>query len=227
MQSSSRQEPPERNAPIAERIETVTDRPQDRGDDPPKPVRSSRSDTGLRGMPGGEGSGECNRRILPLGRLSGRVRIVSHWGSIGRPVSRMPFDDQVQAFLLRPIDRLSVSLRGCFPTKSGRNVSPRRSWWSRSAQDGYRDLGRESPTVRMKNSGRDFEDLKERGLAGVHGHPDGHTASEALSPFLGTSWQMSGSASRLEEYSSETSEGGCRAEGGYGMNKGFKISPMT
>ena len=58
---------------------------------------------------GGEGSGECNLESLP-GRLNEESQgIVSHLGSIGSLRLRFPsgkdLDDQVQAFLLRPIEQ--------------------------------------------------------------------------------------------------------------------------
>ena len=89
--------------------------------------------------------------------------------------------------------------------------------------DGYREIlgARVTDCENEEFSSGLFEDLKERGLTGVQlVISDGHTGIQraAEAAFLGASWQMCQvhcTRGRLEEYSPETSEGGCRgAEGG-------------
>jgi len=133
------------------RIATGTRTDPSRADNSPEtpvpgaPVR----DAGLWAVcPGREGSGECNRRILPLGTLVEKIsdfrcvstrrfqEIVAHL-DIDHPspasVSRMAkdLDDQVQAFLLRPIEQTIPYLfvdASYYKIRAEHDTSPRRFW---------------------------------------------------------------------------------------------------
>ncbi len=101
------------------------------------PVR----DIGLWALcPGGENFGECDRGIVPPGRLdekdSGDHRLSRNRTALAALVSRMAKElgDQVQAIFLRPIEQaipylfVDAYTTTKFGTEHG--TSLRRSWWS-------------------------------------------------------------------------------------------------
>ena len=130
--------------------------------------------------------------------------IVAHLG-IDRlsstSVSRMAkdLDDQVQAFLLRPIEQATPYLyvdASYYKVRDGaRYVTKAALVVAGVREDGYREL-LQARVTECENeefwSGL-FEDLKERGLTGVQlVISDGHTGIQkaAEAAFLGASWQM-------------------------------------
>ena len=169
----------------------------DTGDDPPEtasfgsfPLETQVSWTVC---PGGEGSGECNRRILPLGTLVEKIsdfrcvstrrvqEIVSHLGidRFSGLVSRMAkdLDDQVQAFLSCGRSNRLVDL---FVDASYYKIRDRPRDVTRDGlvvagvrEDGYREIlgARVTDCENEEFWSGLFEDLKERGLAwGSTGH---------------------------------------------------------
>jgi transposase-like protein len=130
--------------------------------------------------------------------------IVSHLGIdqlSPASVSRMArdLDDQVQAFLLRPIEQTIPYLfvdASYYKVRDGaRYVTKAVLVVAGVREDGYREiLGARITDCENEGfwSGL-FEDLKERGLAGVQlVVSDGHTGIQkaAEAAFLGASWQM-------------------------------------
>ncbi len=130
--------------------------------------------------------------------------IVSHLGIdqlSPASVSRMAkdLDDQVQAFLLRPIEQAIPYLfvdASYYKIRDGaRYVTKAVLVVAGVREDGYREiLGARITDCENEEfwSGM-FEDLKERGLAGVQlVISDGHTGIQkaAEAAFLGASWQM-------------------------------------